>query len=263
MPRRLLLCWLTSQLPEDCLHYSSAVTHVDGDGVVTVGTSTQRFDLVVAADGAGGICRQIMWPDAPPERSTGIRGWSWTVDREMATGLGAIWGRDSDFGILPLHDGRTYIYGGSSQPDARLADYCSWPSPLPDLIENARTGEVSTPEIFEARPPRQLVRGKVVLIGDAAHAMRPTFGQGAALAMEDAITLARGGLRAFSKRALRHRLLYAASQAGSYFATPKNPVVEKARNGALFVTPDPVFSALAGSVSRWQPPRDIGGGVWG
>lgn len=254
VPRHLLLSWLTDQVLPDCLHYSSPVTRIDDDGVLTAGTSEQRFDLVVAADGAHGACRQMLWPDASPLRHTGIRGWSWIADREVSTGLGTIWGCTDDFGILPLHDGRTYVYGGTSRPNARLADYHSWPDPLPCLIEDARSSTVSTPQIFEAGPPRQFVRGKVALIGDAAHTMRPTFGQGASVAMEDAITLARGGVRALSQRRTRLQMTYAASKAGSYFATPNLRMLEKTRNGALALTPDPLFSALAGSVSRWRPP---------
>ncbi|TRW87956.1 FAD-binding protein [Mycolicibacterium sp. 018/SC-01/001] len=212
VPRRELLRWLAGELPHDCVQYGSAVTQVRPDGVLSVGASEQRFDLVVAADGARGVCRTSLWPEASPVRSTGIRGWSWIVDRELPAGFGPIWGRSSDFGNLPLHDGRTYIYGGTARAGARLADYQTWPDPLPLLIDAAHSTQVSTPEIIEARPPRQLVRGKVVLIGDAAHCMRPTFGQGAALAMEDAITLARENVSGLLKRRRRSLALYAASK---------------------------------------------------
>lgn len=108
--------------------------------------------------------------------------------------------------------------------------------------------------IYEAPPPRRLTHGKVVLIGDAAHTMRPTFGQGAALAMEDAITLARRGPAGLARRRTRLLALYAACKAGSHFATPNSAPMAKARNMSLRLTPDPLFSTLAGSVSRWHPP---------
>jgi 2-polyprenyl-6-methoxyphenol hydroxylase-like FAD-dependent oxidoreductase len=253
VPRRELLSWLAELIPHECLHDGSTVTQVSTDGVLSVNDAEQRFDLIVAADGARGICRTSLWPEAAPVRSTGIRGWSWIVDREISAGFGPIWGSTTNFGILPLHDGRTYIYGGTTRPHARLRDYQTWPDPLPNLIDAARSSQVSTPGIFEARPPRHLIRGKVVLIGDAAHCMRPTFGQGAALAMEDAITVARAGTAGLSNRRRRLTTLYAASKAGSYFATPRIPALEKARNISLTVTPDRLFSTLAGAVSRWQP----------
>lgn len=259
VPRSQLLTWLTERLPADCLHYSSAVTGVGTDGVVAVGGTEQRFDLVVAADGTRGVTRESLWPDAAPPHSTGITGWAWIVDRELDTGFGPIWGCTTDFGILPLADGRTYVYGETQKMGSQLHDYRHWPAPLPMLIDAADPNHMSTPEIFEARPPRHLLRGKVVLIGDAAHTMRPTFGQGAALAMEDAIALAKCGPRGLAKRRLRMLTLYTASKAGSHFATPRLPMAEKARNLTLRLTPDPLFGLMAGSVSHWRRPVGIAG----
>lgn len=254
VPRSQLLTWLTEQLPPDCVHYSSCVTNVDVDGVLAVGSAERRFDLVIGADGTRGVVRKRLWPDASPPRSTGIAGWAWTVDRELATGFGPIWGRTTDFGILPLADGRTYVYGGTRDPDSRLHDYRHWPAPLPMLIDAADPDHMTTPEIFEAPPPRHLVRGKVALIGDAAHTMRPTFGQGAALAMEDGITLARCGPSGLAKRRLRTLTMYTASKYGSHFATPRVRVAEHARNLALTISSDFLFGLMAGSVSHWRPP---------
>jgi hypothetical protein len=59
--------------------------------------------------------------------------------------------------------------------------------PSTDVDRCRQTGSTITPEIFEAHPPRRLVHGKVVLIGDAAHPMRPTFGQGALQLLPDPI----------------------------------------------------------------------------
>lgn len=259
VPRSQLLTWLTERLPSDCVHYSSPVTAVGTDGVLAVGEKEQCFDLVVGADGTRGVVRASLWPAAAAPRSTGITGWAWIVDRELATGFGPIWGCTSDFGILPLADGRTYVYGGTQTPGCRLSDYHHWPAPLPELIDAADPCHMTTPTIFEARPPRHLVRGRVVLIGDAAHTMRPTFGQGAALAMEDAITLARRGPDALAKRWLRMLALYTASKGGSHFATPRFRVGEKARNLALRLTPDPLFGLMAGSVAYWRPPATAAG----
>src|SRR5262249_55408521 len=127
-----------------------------------------------------------------------------------------------------------------------LASFRDWPDPLPGLIDAADPDRLTTVEILEARPPRQLVRGKVVVIGDAAHAMRPTFGQGAALAMEDAITLAYRGSSALARRWPRMLALYGMSKAGSYFATPRVAALETVRNWSLRLVPDPVFGVLAG-----------------
>lgn len=252
VPRAQLIAWLTAKLPSQCVEYGCGVTGVGADGTVEVGGSTQRFDLVVGADGVRSVTRRLVFPDAPSPRSTGITGWAWIVDRELTTGFGPIWGRGADFGILPLIDGRTYVYGSRSGP-AALESYRDWAHPLPELIDAATPDRMVTPEIFEARPPRRLVRGKVVLIGDAAHTMRPTFGQGAALAMEDAITLAYRGTSGVSRRWPRMLALYGLSKAGSYFAAPGYATLETARNWGLRLVPDALFGSMAGAVGHWRP----------
>lgn len=52
--------------------------------------------------------------------------------------------------------------------------------------------------------------------------------------------------------------LYAASKAGSYFATPRLRSAEKARNLTLRLTPDRLFGLMAGSVSYWRAPVGSG-----
>ncbi|MCG5431061.1 FAD-dependent monooxygenase [Mycobacterium sp. MYCO198283] len=259
VPRAQLIGWLAAELPTDRIRYGCTVTDVEADGTIHTGATSEHFDLVVGADGARGIVRRKLWPGAPPLRSTGIAGWAWVSDRQLPEGFGTIWGRSTEFGVLPLLDGRTYVYGGTSIPAADLASFRKWPDPLPALIDDARPETTITPEIFEARPSRRLARGRVVLIGDAAHTMRPTFGQGAALAMEDAITLARGSVSALSRRRPRVLALYGASKAGSYFATPRIAALEVVRNAALRLVPDPLFGVMAGSVSRWTPPASASG----
>lgn len=251
--RSELIRWLAAELPDDVVRFGTAVTGVSADGSIVADGITHRFDLVVGADGSRGVVRKALWPKAPAIRSTGITGWAWIVNRELTTGFGPIWGRTADFGVLPLGDGRTYVYGGTSVRGVGLSSFRGWPPPLPELIDAA--DRMVTPEIFEARPPRRLDRGNVVLIGDAAHTMRPTFGQGAALAMEDAIALAYGGVPALMRRRARIIALYGLSKAGSFVAQPRWPAAEFVRDAAVRSCPDAVFGTLAGSVSRWHPPQ--------
>lgn len=251
--RHQLLSWLTDQLPTDCVRYSTSVLDAHPTGTLQTNCDIEKFDLIVGADGPKSVVRRALWPHAPALRFTGTTGWAWIADRRLSSGFGTIWGRTAQFGILPLADGRTYVYGGTCLPDVDLASFRNWPQPLPELIDAAQPDHVITPAIFEARPPRRLVHGNVALIGDAAHTMQPTFGQGAAIAMEDAITLAHNGPSALSRRLPRMLALYAMSKAGASFAAPRLAALEASRNVALRLTPDPVFGLMAGSVSRWKP----------
>jgi 2-polyprenyl-6-methoxyphenol hydroxylase-like FAD-dependent oxidoreductase len=254
VPRAQLISWLTAALPPDCIRYQCPVSAVTADGVVEAQGARHQFDLVVAADGARSLTRASLWPRAPRLRQTGIAGWAWITDTALSEGFGTIWGYDTDFGILPLHDGRTYVYGGTSRRGADLGSFRDWAEPLPSLIAEASPSAMTTPQILEARPPRHLINGRVVLIGDAAHAMRPTFGQGAALAMEDAVTLACRGPAGLARRWPRMLAVYGGAKAGSYVATPRTPALGVIRNWALRITPNPVFGAAAGSVSYWRAP---------
>ena len=91
----------------------------------------RSIDLVVAADGTHGVVRESLWPDAMSPRSTGITGWAWIVDRDIESGFGPIWGRTTDFGILPLGGGRTYVYGGPATLKPSFATTATGPHRCP------------------------------------------------------------------------------------------------------------------------------------
>ncbi|MEZ0339326.1 FAD-dependent monooxygenase [Mycobacterium sp. pV006] len=255
VPRAELTRLLADRLPGDCVRYSSGVTRATIDGYAEIDGTAHRFDLLVAADGAHSSVRSSIWADARPMRMTGITAWTWTVDRPVDD-HGAIWGRTAEFGILPLHDGRTYVWGGARIGHADLSSYRTWPDPLPALIDAVDVDSLPSVQLVESRPPRRLTRGRMVLIGDAAHAMRPTFGQGAALAMEDALTLARAGAKQLDRRRRRMLQLYWASRLGSVAALPKGAVAELVRDAAFRTVPDAVFGAVTARASRWRPPPE-------
>lgn len=253
VPRGELTQTLADQLP-DCVRYSAAVSRVTVDGYVEVDGTARRFDLVVAADGATSSVRSSIWADASPMRITGITAWTWIVDQAVAE-YGTIWGSTAEFGVMPLYDGRTYVWGGACFGHTDLSFYRHWPDPLPALIGAVDVGTLPSVQLVESRPPRRLTRGRVVLIGDAAHAMRPTFGQGAALAMEDAITLARSGSKQLDRRRRRMLALYWGSRLGSAAALPRTAVAEHLRDTTFRMLPNPLFGAVMGRASRWHPPE--------
>jgi len=70
-----------------------------------------------------------------------------------------------------------------------LERYGSYYQPIPRLI--ARTREIIALNIFDIQSLPHWHDGRVMLIGDAAHAVSPNSGQGASLALEDAMYLAK------------------------------------------------------------------------
>jgi 2-polyprenyl-6-methoxyphenol hydroxylase-like FAD-dependent oxidoreductase len=104
------------------------------------------------------------------------------------------------FGAISLADGQVYCYASAPAPPGVRHDdesaelkrgFGSWHDPIPGLI-----GSVSPEAVLHddgywiAEPLPAYHRGRVALLGDAAHAMTSHLGQGACQAIEDAVVLA-------------------------------------------------------------------------
>jgi 2-polyprenyl-6-methoxyphenol hydroxylase-like FAD-dependent oxidoreductase len=111
------------------------------------------------------------------------------------------WGRGHRFGIVPLNGDRVYWYatsnapaGGRDEPGALKATllrvFASWHPPIAELIAATPEEAILRTDILHRRPVRRWGKGRITLLGDAAHPMTPNLGQGACLAIEDAIILA-------------------------------------------------------------------------
>ena len=162
--------------------------------------STEEFNVVVGADGLDSSVRAIAF-EGPRPAYRGYRAWRTVIPREVED--------EKDFvvrskpgvliGTFPVAKELQYVFGleqGDDDADAntehwrhvrRLTSYFD--------IGASRLGErvkVTTPVIYT--PVYEVlrdnwVRGHVVLVGDAAHAMVPMNAQGAAMALEDAVVL--------------------------------------------------------------------------
>ncbi|MFV0532957.1 MAG: FAD-dependent monooxygenase [Cumulibacter sp.] len=158
-------------------------------------------DLVVAADGARSVVRSRMWGDTP--RDTGvvaIRGILTTAPEMPPDQMREFWGGGKLFGVGPnrFPDGMgTNWYASTRRGEESPTDALRWAraayADFPDLVR--ATLDAADPDttvvnaILESRRPRSVVRGRYVLIGDAAHAMSPNLGRGACEALVDAIVL--------------------------------------------------------------------------
>lgn len=106
-------------------------------------------------------------------------------------------GRGERFGYSPLRDGRVYWFAvrpaaddDQPEPGELLERYGRWHDPIPELIATTDPARIDYQPIERlAHPLRTYARGSAALVGDAAHAMPPTLGQGANLALEDAAVL--------------------------------------------------------------------------
>jgi 2-polyprenyl-6-methoxyphenol hydroxylase-like FAD-dependent oxidoreductase len=162
-----------------------------------------RGDLLVGADGLRSTVRARLLNDGEP-RYAGYTSWRGVCE---ARGLAdpdftsESWGPGLRFGIVPIDQGRTYWFatanappGGRDGADPRaelLARFSGWHEPIGALIENTATEAIVRTDIQDRPPVSQWARGRVALLGDAAHPMTPNMGQGGGQAVEDAAVLAR------------------------------------------------------------------------
>lgn len=69
------------------------------------------------------------------------------------------------------------------------SNFASFAQPISDIIDSTTT-ELLWGDIYDLRPLTQFAFGKILLIGDAAHATTPNLGQGACMGIEDALMVA-------------------------------------------------------------------------
>ncbi|MGC4749752.1 FAD-dependent monooxygenase [Micromonospora sp. DT201] len=155
----------------------------------------ERPDLVVAADGIWSATRSALDPDAPAPRYAGIvtiSGVSPRPDVAARDGFNWVFGRDGVFIYLPTPDGQVWWsaqIASRHEPEKPTVDGHFRTEPVPAAILDARTAIRSTTVTRTLRPVRRRHDGRTVLVGDAAHPAGA--GQGASMALEDAVILAR------------------------------------------------------------------------
>ncbi|MFI6507068.1 FAD-dependent monooxygenase [Streptosporangium sp. NPDC050855] len=202
---------LFSRLEAGTVRLGTPVLRVDPDnGLVVLAREQVTADLVVAADGIHSPVRSALFPGHPGPRYAGVTSWRLLVPADHVPGRAhESWGRGRVFGVMPLAGGRVYCYatdtvpagGGRANGDAngdggdQLAElrrlFGDWHSPIPELLAAASPRDVLRNDVYHlATPLPAMHRGRVVLLGDAAHAMTPNMGQGACQAIEDAVVLA-------------------------------------------------------------------------
>ncbi|MCG5472651.1 FAD-dependent monooxygenase [Micromonospora sp. LAH09] len=157
--------------------------------------STQRYDLVIGADGVNSTVRRLAF-DGQAARDLGQYAYRWVAPRVDAEPVWSVQlGRGRQFLTIPISAEQTYCYYN----DGPVADRPGWrdevaatfTEPAATMLK-ALDHDDST---LHSGPNQEVVldswaRGRVLLIGDAAHATSPNMAQGAAMALEDAVVLA-------------------------------------------------------------------------
>ena len=123
-----------------------------------------------------------------------------TATDEFAPGTVKLWtGHGGQVGITSLTQDRVYWFATQNMVAGQHAadehglvnEAFNYGEPLPEVLASTATDKVFRADIIDRPPSRPWSKGHCVLIGDAAHAMTPNFGQGGSMAIEDGVVLAR------------------------------------------------------------------------
>ena len=164
--------------------------------------STGDYGLVVGADGISSSVRALALNHSAPPAELGAVNWRSIAPIRLGrlTAVRFLLGDGCFFGLCPVGEGRTYGFGYVMQPrsrdplEGRLARlrnrFATFGGLLQEYLAALERDEQVHCSAMEWVDVHEWQVGRVVLIGDAAHASSPLMGQGGCMAMEDACVLA-------------------------------------------------------------------------
>ncbi|HVX92454.1 MAG TPA: FAD-dependent monooxygenase [Xanthobacteraceae bacterium] len=210
MHRADLVAFLAESLPDDVVHTGHRCTGFEQDGararVRFANGAVAEADVVVGADGIHSELRPYVFPPSLPvfSGSVAYRGVvahervpDWPTDRWL------MWlGRGKHFLTFPVRSGKLINFVGfvpadaemkeswsaPGDPDALRRDFAGWDPRIVSLLQ-----QVQAPfrwALYDREPLPTWTRGRLTLLGDAAHPMLPHLGQGANQSIEDGMALA-------------------------------------------------------------------------
>jgi 2-polyprenyl-6-methoxyphenol hydroxylase-like FAD-dependent oxidoreductase len=276
-------------LGREHLRLGTTVSEVDADkGLVRTDAGDLEADLVVGADGINSATRRALFPAHPGPVYSGVTAWRGLVPRDgLQVPRCESWGRGTVFGIHLLAGDVVYVYAtdvlpaGTVHADERaelLRRFGGWHDPIPALLRAADPARIIRNDVYyNAEPLPAFHRGRVALVGDAAHAMTPNLGQGACQAIEDGVVLAHhaghaspgggsvlpdGALAAYSAaRVERTAKIVQRSWSLCRMSKLRNPLAVGLRDfglsAAARLSPDLMLRSMD-EVLSWRPPAEAG-----
>lgn len=179
---------------------------IDDDGskvhVTFSDGSMGDYDLVVGADGVFSQTRALVLPEAETPQYTGQAVWRYNFPRPEGLDALQVYNGPTGAGLVPMSEALMYMYVTTPEPgkpfypsEGLAAVMRSKLANCPPAIRALGEGITEDTGVVYRPLEGMLVKGawtkgRVALLGDAVHATTPHLGQGAGMAIEDAIVLA-------------------------------------------------------------------------
>ena len=213
--------------------------------------STGRYDLVIGADGLYSQTRETIFPNASKPEFTGQSVWRYNFRRTPDVIALQAYEGQTGIGLVPLSDELMYMYVTTPEPgnpryakDDLAATMRAKIAGVPSPAIQALVDQITDDDEVVYKPLEWMFlegawhKGRVVLLGDAVHATTPHLGQGAGMAIEDALVLAdelvaadalETALQAYrDRRFARCRYIVEASRAICFGQIGKAPLIDNA-----------------------------------
>ncbi|WP_421506077.1 FAD-dependent urate hydroxylase HpxO [Erwinia rhapontici] len=193
----------------DNVQFGKRVSRVEqrSDGVTAFfeDGSEAQGDLLIACDGTHSVVRESVLGYATERRYAGYVNWNGLVEIDESLAPANQWttfvGEGKRVSLMPIAGNRFYFFFDVPLPKGLAEDrislrddlsryFTGWAAPVQQLIAQLNPETTNRVEIHDIEPFAQLVKGRVALLGDAAHSTTPDIGQGGCAAMEDAVVLA-------------------------------------------------------------------------
>lgn len=190
-------------LPEDKVKMGARLRNfrMQGDQVIAeTEAGTFSGDILLGADGIHSAVRQQLFAGTSFRYANQIC-WRGIAEAEFPDSLrhtgNEAWGQGLRFGFSPVSEGKVYWFAvakGKPGVFARESDvqafllsrFASFAEPLPGLIRSTPPERILRNDLYDLRRLDTWHKGRVCLLGDAAHATTPNMGQGAGQGIEDA-----------------------------------------------------------------------------
>lgn len=196
---------LRGAVSESSIRMDTAVASVEqtGDSVTVVfsdGTSG-TYDLVVGCDGIRSATRREVFGDVPLTYS-GMSGWGFLANPDICgtDGIVEYWGKGKFLGMWPTR-GQLAVFTSVRSKSGALRDagskvetlrrhFGGFGGVVPEILRGLGNPRDIYYDEYNDLRMKNWSRGRVVLVGDSAHAILPNAGAGASMAMESAAVLA-------------------------------------------------------------------------